>query len=233
MKRIILSLTLVTALMAVLVTPALAEETVTGSIQTIDELGGTFTILTLEGATLQITAPEGFNWTTSAIGSTVSATGDFAEDGSFTATALTVTPAEEDGDAEEQVNNGFFCSNPSFTHPVLGSVADTFSVDYATVLEWFCGGGLGVGGVAQALAASQASGASPDEVLALRAEMGWGQVWKTLAANEDSEGEDDSIDPAELPGPGNGNGNGNALGHGHGTGQGQGNGNGNGHNKNH
>ena len=216
-------------LAATSVAPAVVVSTVSGVVQSVDAATCSFTILTSEGTTLTVTLPEGSDCSGLAVGDTVEVTGTLSDDGSFAASGVVLVPADDDGD--EQTNFGFYCSNPEVPHPALNTVAAAHEADYATVLGWFCNGGVGVGGVDKVLDLSEETGKTPEEILEMRKGMGWGKIKKTLAeqaATEEVSGDevgteslDDSDDKQGGPPPwanggGNGNGNGNGNGKGHG-----------------
>ena len=190
----------------------LTETTVTGEIQTIDYLTCSFTILTPEGTTLTVQMAEGSDCNDLSEGDTVEVTGTLNEDGTFSASAVVVVPPDDDGDGEEGGNTGFYCSNPTVLHPALNKVATAHEADYATVLSWFCDGGLGVGGINKALILSEAFGTTAEEILTMRETMGWGQIKKALATAAET--------PEDLSTQGNGNGNGGGNGNGNGNGGG-------------
>lgn len=214
-------------LAATSVAPAATESTVTGVVQSIDYETCTFTLLTTEGTTLTVTLPEGSDCSGILLGTNVEVTGTVNEDGTFTASGLVVVPTE----IVEGVNTGFYCSNPDVPHPALSIVASAHGFDYVTTLNWFCGGGLGVGGVDKLLDLAAETGKTPEELLAMRKTMGWGKLKKTLAeeaaAGDDTgdvsgtESNDDGGNQGGGPPPWANGGNGN------------GHGNGNGKNKNH
>lgn len=160
------------------VTPATAETMVSGQIQSIDYTTCTFTILTSEGTTLTVMLPEGTDCSGLLLGGYVEVTGTLNEDGTFSASGVVVTPTP----SEEGVNTGFYCSNPGVPHPALSAVAAEHLTDYGAALNWFCAGGLGVGGVDKVLAFGETYGKTPDEILTMRETMGWGRLWKTLEA---------------------------------------------------
>ncbi|MEX2162574.1 MAG: DUF5666 domain-containing protein [Anaerolineales bacterium] len=234
MKKLTMGMCLAVVLLAVAAFPALAQTSVTGIVQSVDETSGTFTILTAEGETLTVTAPEGTDLSTLTVGATVEVTGEAAEDGTLVATGIVLI--SDDGVVEETGNPGFYCSNPNFIQPALGSVAEAYDADYATALDLFCDGGMGVGGVMLTLATSQATGVSPEEITAMRKEMGWGQIWKALAeAGDAAEAEsgledandDQGVHPVGMGHAGDDHGGGNSA-HGNGGGNsGHGNGRGN------
>jgi hypothetical protein len=202
------------------------ESTVTGVVQSIDYTTCTFTLLTSEGTTFTATLPEGTDCSGILLGTTVQITGILNEDGTFSANGVALVPTE----IEEGVNTGFYCSNPDVLHPALSMVATAHGFDYVSALNWFCGGGLGVGGVNQVLDLSEASGKTPEEILAMRATMGWGQIKKLLAQGETTV--TDETTTGETTGPGNSGDHGGppAWAHG-GNSNGGGNGHGNGHGK--
>ena len=197
----------------------LTETTLTGEIQSIDPDTCIFTILTSEGTTYTVMLPEGSDCSTLLVGDMVEVTGTLNEDGTFSASGVVVLPPEDDGDGDgdEPVNTGFFCSFPEFPHPALSMVANAHGADYATALSWFCGGGLGIGGVNMVLSMSQAFGMTPEEILAMRANMGWGQIKHLLASSGDEGGEEEdtgATTTTNSKGNGGGNGNGNGGGNG-------------------
>ncbi|MEX1143209.1 MAG: DUF5666 domain-containing protein [Anaerolineales bacterium] len=202
----------------------LTESVVTGVIQSINAETCSFDLLTPEGTTLTVLLPEGSDCSSFLVGDAVEVSGTLNDDGTFSASNVVVLPPDEDedGDGEKGVNTGFYCANPEVPHPALNRVALAYGADYAVALDWFCDGGLGIGGIKMAHRLGLLSGKTAQEILELRASMGWGQVKKALnSASETPE------EPAEVSNQGNGNsaGNGNANG-GNNTG-GNGNGNGN------
>lgn len=227
MKKTILGMILALALLATVAAPALAKESTTlaGTVQSVDTVAGSFSILTTEGTTLTVIPPESYDLTTLTVGALVELKGDMAEDGSFLASLIVILPVS----VEAPKNTGFYCSNSEVTLPSLAKVVELYSSDYATALSLFCQGGYGVGGVALMLAASQASGLSLEALAAMRGNMGWGLVWKALrAANEETAAtETDPVNNSNKPDwAGNNNeehgnrGNGNSGGKGHGKGPG-------------
>jgi hypothetical protein len=297
MKKVFLGLSLALVLVFATVLPAMAEEvTKVGVINSIDGVGGTFTMTTAEAEVLVVTPPAGFDFTSIAVGDTVSVSGDSDGAGNLAATSvaaeateatvggtvesidyetctLTVLTAEGDtvtvllpegsdcsaiqvgdavsftgtfnedgtfsvgageGEEEEKVNTGFYCSNPDVQHPALGKLAVKYEADYGGLLDTFCGQGVGVGGVAHALNASQQYGVSAEEILAMRETMGWGQIWKALreaAAGDNDAAAVNAENDDSGPGNGKGNGGGNGGGKPPWAGGGGGNGNGNGNGK--
>ncbi|MEX1248313.1 MAG: hypothetical protein WEA61_07500 [Anaerolineales bacterium] len=232
MKKAILGICSATVLLLVAAFPAMAQvsTTVTGVVQSVDLAAASFTMLTAEGTILTVVMPEGTDLSTLVVGTNAEVTGELAEDGTFVATGVVVLP---DGEVTTG-NSGFYCSNPDVTLPALGTVAESYDAGYAAALDLFCGGGFGIGGVALTLATSQATGLTPEEIAAMRADMGWGQIWKALEDAGDDSGVDvtDADDdhgnrPAwagkndERGGgdPGNGNGRGNGQGNGNGGGK--------------
>jgi len=222
------------------------ESVVTGVIQSIDAETCSFVLLTAEGTTLTVLLPEGSDCSTLLVGDTVEVTGTLNEDGTFSSSSVVVMPPDDDdGDDEDGVNTGFYCSNPEVPHPALNRVALALGADYAAALDWFCDGGLGVGGVNMALKLAILYGKTPQEILDMRASMGWGQVKKALNSAPETPEEPADVSNQENGNAG-GNGNGNAGGNGNGNdrdhgggpppwaggGNGQGNGQGNGHGKN-
>ena len=227
MKKTILGMILALALLATVAAPALAQESTTlaGTVQSVDMVAGSFSILTTEGTALTVIPPAGYDLTILTVGALVELKGAMAEDGSFVATLIVLLPDS----VEAPKNTGFYCSNAEVILPSLAKVVERYGSDYATALSLFCQGGYGVGGVALVLATSQASGLSPEAVAAMRGNLGWGLVWKALRpANEEAAAT--NTDPASNSNKpdwaGNNNeehgnrGNGNSGGNGHGKGLG-------------
>jgi hypothetical protein len=96
-------------------------------------------------------------------------------------------------------------------HPVARRLADEYGVGYDDVMGWFCGGRYGLGEIKIALEAGQALDMLPEDLLALKTELGgWGQVWHSLGLKGKPKklaGEPSPTDPAATSdqdqGPGN------------------------------
>lgn len=205
------------------VAPVAAETSVSGTVQSVDYATCTVTILTDAGDTVVVHLPDGADCSGIAVGDAVSYTGAFNADGSFSAIDPTA----------DYVNNGFYCSNPDVQHPALTKLADNYEADYQSLLNEFCEGGLGVGGIHHALAAASMYGVSMDEILAMRETMGWGQIWKALKEAAGETGPSGSPFGAKVKNENShAGGNGNNGNHGGGNSNNNGNnagGNGNGH----
>ena len=64
------------------------------------------------------------------------------------------------------------------SHPVGNRLAESFGMPYDDVMTMFCSG-YGFGEIMHALQTSQETGVSPQDLLAMKTEMGgWGEVWK-------------------------------------------------------
>ena len=89
--------------------------------------------------------------------------------------------AQEDeltGIFEEEGEGGRANCDGSATHPAAAKVAASFGASYEDVMAMFCSGS-GFGEVVHALKTSQATGVSPQDLLATKKQMGgWGQVWQ-------------------------------------------------------
>jgi hypothetical protein len=96
-------------------------------------------------------------------------------------------------------------------HPVGQSLAEAYGLDYETIMGWFCDDGFGMGEIMHALETSDALGLDPGDVLGLRADQGWGQIWQELGmkgkphdmdgddGDEDQNGDDEPNDDEENP----------------------------------
>ncbi len=213
------------AIAATAVTVLPPDTTIVGTIQSIDPLTCSMTILGEDGTTYTVVPPVGFDCSALELGDTVTAVGNLTD---TTLTASSITPGDALGGEDDKFNTGFYCSNPDQMHPALEKVATAHEAEYTTLLDWFCGG-LGVGGVNMALSFSEEFGVPTDQVLEMRKTMGWGQIRHTLAAA----GEDETVTTTTTTseGPGNSGGNGHSGEHGNSGGNGKGhkNGNGKGH----
>jgi hypothetical protein len=99
-----------------------------------------------------------------------------------TPTAYTVRPnlppqanraEDEQGDQDTERD---FCADETWQHPVAMQLASQFEVPYSTIAEWFCQG-YSFGEIQLVYELSRESGASVDEIFALRdAGYGWGQI---------------------------------------------------------
>jgi len=210
--------------------------TVTGVVQSIDYATCTFTLLTSEGTTLTVTAPEGTDCSGILLGSTIELTGTLNADGTFSVTGVVIVPTE----VGEGTNQGFYCTNPTVPHPALSMVATSAGFDYVTTLNWFCGatggedGGktvLGVGEIKKLLDLSAASGQTPDAIIAMRQTMGWGQIKKLLAQGAETTVTEETTTTTTESATGNGNGHGGGKPPWAGGGGNGGNGHGHGKNK--
>jgi hypothetical protein len=98
--------------------------------------------------------------------------------------------AQEDGNGEEE--GSYFCENRDDEHPVAKGIAETYEVEYETVIAWFCGDddfvkpdeeNFGFGEIMLALQTSALDDVefSAEELLEMRAEGdGWGEIWQAL-----------------------------------------------------
>ncbi len=69
----------------------------------------------------------------------------------------------------------------AYTHPVAEWLAEKYEVPYEEIMDWFCEGHYGFGEIVHALVASEETGIPPEELLAMKTELGgWGQVWREL-----------------------------------------------------
>jgi hypothetical protein len=67
-------------------------------------------------------------------------------------------------------------------------------------MTWFCQGHFGFGEIMHALEASQQSELTPEEILGMRVDHGWGQIWQELGLKGKPAKEADApLDPTALP----------------------------------
>jgi hypothetical protein len=174
---------LVVLAMVFAVSPAAAQEPgdeveITGTVASIDEEAGSFTVEVEGGETYVVFPPEGFD-TTLAEGDIVTVQGTLNEDGSVSALEVML---EEDEAEEEDIplNTGYYCTQSEVPHPFGARLAETYEVEYATLQGWFCEG-FGWGQVMLALQTGAITGEDPEALLELRrGGSGWGQIWQEL-----------------------------------------------------
>jgi len=89
-----------------------------------------------------------------------------------------VAQAEGDDEVEEaQEEDGTeYCVGVQ-PHPTAQNLAETYGATYEQIMGWFCDGGYGMGEIEHALQTSAATGMLPEDLLALKTELGgWGEV---------------------------------------------------------
>jgi hypothetical protein len=151
-----------------------------GVVIAVDELAGTLTLQveTPEGATEEVVIdlPEGFDFTTVAVGDTVAIEGTRAADGTLTITSVAITPADGEDDGED---GGAYCTTDK-VHPVATAIAATYGVTYEEVMEWKCAG-FGFGNIMLALQTGKVTELLPADILQMKQEQGgWGVLWHSL-----------------------------------------------------
>ncbi|MGD8905237.1 MAG: DUF5667 domain-containing protein [Anaerolineae bacterium] len=103
-----------------------------------------------------------------------------------------VADAADDGEEEAtEDEDAAYCVGAD-PHPTAQRLADTYDVTYEEIMGWFCDDGYGLGEIKHALETSVATGDSPEDLLALKNELGgWGEVWQELgligSTDDDSE----------------------------------------------
>lgn len=213
MKSKLFTVLTVVLLTLVMATTAFAQDgtpepiSVSGAVVAVDAVSMTFQVQVSDTETTTVHVPEGFDFSTVAIGSQVTVEGVLDENGAFVATAVTVDPDEDPAETEEPVVTPDPLATPTATpdplatptatpdpaemsdsvwcttdaeHPVGGRIALTYGVDYAEVKGWFCQG-YGFGQIMLALQTSKVTTVPAAEVLQMKTETGgWGQVWHEL-----------------------------------------------------
>jgi hypothetical protein len=123
---------------------------------------------------------------------------------------LTIAPAafaQEDGNEEGE--GSYFCENrDDDEHPVAAGIAETYEIEYQTVIAWFCGDNIdkdgenfGFGEIMLALQTSELEDdeITAEEILDRRAGgEGWGEIWQDLGLI----GKPDHAGPPEWVGDG-------------------------------
>jgi hypothetical protein len=99
--------------------------------------------------------------------------------------------ASEEGEipqiADIYVQSPSICGLRGDHHPIAAAIAQTYSAEYQTVVNWICDQGYTFGEVIMALQTAEMTSSSPANLLAEKNDQGgWGQVWVThgLISNE-------------------------------------------------
>ncbi len=212
MKKLLFSTIVLVLLTLILAWPVQAqseETTLSGVVLAIGAENGVFLLQTESGQNVVVYAPEGFDWTTLALGNTVTVSGTWNADGSFAASAIQVaapteeTPAEPAETPTEETptepsetpteetptepaetpvpGSGFYCQEGAPPHPFGARLAERYGVDYQQIQQYFCQG-FGWGEIALALHTARVmEGVDPNALLeARRNGQGWGEVWHGL-----------------------------------------------------
>ncbi len=180
--------------------PLEGEIELEGEVTAIDEEAGTF-ILTVENELgeleeYSVLVAGNFDFETLNIGDLVEVKGTTNEDGTLVLSEYKIQERARDREQEregEEDGECIFCTDPEKTHPVMEKIAETYGVEYAVVLDWFCGENhVGLGQIMLALQTAAATGDSADTYLQQRNEgMGWGQIWQETG----EKGKPDKQDP--------------------------------------
>ncbi|MEK6221211.1 MAG: hypothetical protein N2D54_03090, partial [Chloroflexota bacterium] len=173
-----------------------------GTVTAVDEVGGTFTVEADDGTSMVVVVPEGFDWTSIAVGNSIQVHGDANEDGTFQATKVQDPDADDDdgdgggksdgkgkgqgGDDDDDDDdvkgagkaNSKYCSGEE-VHPIAAGIAEKFDASAVDYTAYFCDENVGFGRVMMALQTSKLTGMSVYDLLALsKGDQGWGKVWK-------------------------------------------------------
>jgi hypothetical protein len=199
-KKSIFVLSLVAVLVFAITTAAFAKQVnyyLKGEITAInDGPPVSFDILKDDGNVVTVFLPADFEGILE-IGYTVLVKGIWVE-GGFEATSVEVVDPEGEGDGEgdDGGRGGVYCDGgKEYHHPVALKIAgmygweetpsengDTPVAEEITpewVMEQFCAG-FGFGEIMHALILAEGDGFYAREILSMRVDMGWGQIWKEL-----------------------------------------------------
>jgi len=159
------------------------EVEIVGTVVSIDEATGSFTVETESGETYTVFPGEDFDFSTLQVGDTVEVEGILNEDGSIAADKVKVeAPEDEDDPDDEQEGpaSGFFCRQSDVQHPFGAMLAARYETDYETLQDWFCEG-FGWGQIMLALQTEKRTGNDPAALLEARSSgAGWGVIWQDL-----------------------------------------------------
>jgi hypothetical protein len=86
---------------------------------------------------------------------------------------------ELEGKETDDENESVYCEDlETMEHPTGARYAADFEIDYAVIMGWFCEGNFGFGEIKHALKTAAVTEYSPEELLAMRADYGWGEIWQ-------------------------------------------------------
>ena len=84
----------------------------------------------------------------------------------------------------------------AYPHPVANRLAAQYEVAYEEIMGWFCEGHYGLGEIKLALATGRQTDLAPEEVLAMKTELGgWGQVWLELGLKGKKDKDPEGAEP--------------------------------------
>jgi hypothetical protein len=166
----------------------------TGTVTAIDEAAGTIHVQVLDVSEVivyLVYVPAGFDFSLLELYDTVEVVGTLDANGDVVATSIVIL-----GDEDDFNKDNYFCQNPDVQHPVALAILNRYGdydgdgnldVTYEEIMAWFCGTGENKGvGFGQIMLAFQTAAATEDEAdtfdmyLTMRAEQGWGKIWKEL-----------------------------------------------------
>lgn len=141
------------------------------SVLSVDAATNTLEIETGDGLIFVVIAPEELDIAAMEPGMTLPVDEDFND---------AIERMLEAGE-EEREELSAFCTSTTRQHPRLRTLAGQSDVDYETLLEYFCEGGLGAGDLMQAIGLVKRADLTLEEVIELYEELGsWGAVKKEL-----------------------------------------------------
>ena len=201
-KKSIFVLSLVAVLVLAITTAAFAKQVnyyLEGEIISVGSEGRTIIIDIGDGEVVTVTLPDGFN-DVLVVDDIVRLKGTWV-DGDFQAILVEVVDldGEDDGEDDDRGRGGVYCDGgKEYHHPVALKIAgmygweeteatpsengDTPVAEEITpewVMEQFCAG-FGFGEIMHALILAEGDGFYAREILSMRVDMGWGQIWKEL-----------------------------------------------------
>ena len=188
MKKTIVVALLVLVIAALVAAPALAKPgkgNIKGEVVAVGP-GGTLTILTVQGESVTVIAPQGYSLESFEVGDRVLVKGSIQPDGAILAERIQEIGrgSEDDDPDEDDVGTGrmnsAYCSEgvQVKAHPLAVKMSEQYGVTPEWVMGHFCAG-QGMGAIMLALKMADAYGANADALLAERAAgRGWGQIWQ-------------------------------------------------------
>ena len=225
-KRTTLSITLILALLAALLTTGMAfasddsEVTVTGTIVGIYPEDSYLEIeVDNEGLLEIITVQVGqnFNFDSLVLGDLIEVTGIFTDDGTLMVSELKIQERARDQlKTQDGELESYYCTTEDQFQPVAFKAAETYGVDYSVIEGYLCSENpIPLGQILLALQTAALTGGDYTEYLNGFENISWGQVWQDMdlqgkpdhgtAPGQIKQQDGDNV-PDENSGKGQGNG---------------------------
>ena len=182
----LLTVLMIVTLLVSFTQPVFAQEVtndieITGTIISVDDVSGSFTVQTETGETYTIVPDTAYDLTTVQVDAQVTINGTLNEDGSISPgeSGIIVEETPEPDEIVDTTTTNYYCGQSEDQHPFGTLLAEEYGTDYATLQSWVCDSGSSWGQVMLALKTGKLTGESADTYLAARNDgFGWGQIWQ-------------------------------------------------------